>query len=415
MERFTVYRLSEKDRDKQRSPEEIAADIAELEKFILDIDCLDPLDKWVNRLNIFNILSIENAEIRHSNFLAWLFDPNETHGLGDYFLKKIIQNVVNSHPLDSRPISIFELDRLELDDAVVLRESDNIDLLIFSKSAKLVFVIENKIDSGEHDDQLKRYEKTVNSKYPDYRKVFTYLTPYGDTPSENGWVPLSYEYIHSVIKSILENRELSNRCRVYLEDYLKILGDILMNDEDLKRICKEIIEKHGRAIEILAQNAPTRQSMLDERVTELLKPYIDSGRIKMLKSTYSEIRFTTKLIREKVGLYGDNTWVNSGDLLVFYIPISNTDNRYMVMTLGPGDRERREMWFDYLKGTELFACRSKKLTPQWKDITTRRIEDNNLDDDEFIEKFVESVKAYLDNLGEVESIIASGPDSLENH
>ena len=215
MERFTVYRLSEKDRDKQRSPEEIAADIAELEKFILDIDCLDPLDKWVNRLNIFNILSIENAEIRHSNFLAWLFDPNETHGLGDYFLKKIIQNVVNSHPLDSRPISIFELDRLELDDAVVLRESDNIDLLIFSKSAKLVFVIENKIGSGEHDDQLKRYEKTVNAKYPDYRKVFTYLTPYGDTPSENGWMPLSYEYIHSVIKSILENRELSNRCRVH--------------------------------------------------------------------------------------------------------------------------------------------------------------------------------------------------------
>ena len=412
MKRVTVHHLSDKDTNKQRSPEEIDADIAELEKFILDIDCLDPLDKWVNRLNIFNILNIENAEIRHSNFLAWLFDPNETHGLGDYFLKKIIQNVINSHPLENRPISIFELDQLELDDAIVLRERDNIDLLILSKNAKLAFIIENKIDSGEHDNQLRRYEKTVNMKCPDYRKVFTYLTPYGDTPSENGWVSLSYEYIHTVIKLILENRELSNRCRVYLEDYLNILGDILMNDEDLKRICKEIIEKHGRAIEILAENAPTRQSVLDERITALLKPYIDSGKIKMLKSTYSEIRFTTNTIRDKVGLYGDNTWVDSGDLLVFYIPISNTDNRYMVMTLGPGDKERREMWFEYLKCTKLFACHSKKLTPQWKDVATYRIKDNDLEDETFIETFVESVKKFLDNLGEVERIISDGPDNL---
>ena len=39
MEKFTVYHLREKDTEKQRSPEEIAADIAELEKFILDVDC----------------------------------------------------------------------------------------------------------------------------------------------------------------------------------------------------------------------------------------------------------------------------------------------------------------------------------------------------------------------------------------
>ena len=132
----------------------------------------------------------------------------------------------------------------------------------------------------------------------------------------------------------------------------------------------------------------------------------------MLKSTYSEIRFTTNTIRDKVGLYGDNTWVDSGDLLVFYIPISNTDNRYMVMTLGPGDKERREMWFEYLKCTKLFACHSKKLTPQWKDVATYRIKDNDLEDETFIETFVESVKKFLDNLGEVERIISDGPDNL---
>ena len=74
---------------KQRSEEEVEADMQELEKFLLDIDCLDNLDRWANRLNNFDVLSITGNEIRHSNFLAWLLDPNETHGLGEYFLKKV--------------------------------------------------------------------------------------------------------------------------------------------------------------------------------------------------------------------------------------------------------------------------------------------------------------------------------------
>ena len=34
------------------------------------------------RLNIFEVLGITKTEIRHSNFLAWLLDPKEAHGLG---------------------------------------------------------------------------------------------------------------------------------------------------------------------------------------------------------------------------------------------------------------------------------------------------------------------------------------------
>lgn len=55
-------------------------------RFMQDADCLESLSKWTNELNIFDVLKISRAEIRHSNMLGWLMDPNENHGLGDSFL-----------------------------------------------------------------------------------------------------------------------------------------------------------------------------------------------------------------------------------------------------------------------------------------------------------------------------------------
>ena len=45
------------------------------------------LSQKMQTLNIFEVLGITNAEIRHSNFLAWLLDPNGNHGMGDKFFK----------------------------------------------------------------------------------------------------------------------------------------------------------------------------------------------------------------------------------------------------------------------------------------------------------------------------------------
>lgn len=49
------------------------------------------LTKWTNRFNIFDVLKISGMEIRHSNMLAWLLDPHETHGWGTSFLKAFLQ------------------------------------------------------------------------------------------------------------------------------------------------------------------------------------------------------------------------------------------------------------------------------------------------------------------------------------
>ena len=54
--------------------------LAALERFVIENDDLLELESHIGRFNIFDALRIERMEIRHSNFLAWLLDPNESHG-----------------------------------------------------------------------------------------------------------------------------------------------------------------------------------------------------------------------------------------------------------------------------------------------------------------------------------------------
>ncbi len=43
------------------------------------------------RFNPFDVLRYAEYEIRHSNVLAWLLTPGESHGLGDKFLRRFIE------------------------------------------------------------------------------------------------------------------------------------------------------------------------------------------------------------------------------------------------------------------------------------------------------------------------------------
>ena len=49
--------------------------------------------KRQNDFNIFKVLRLENYEVRHSNFLAWLFDNAASHKMGLLFLKNVLKLV----------------------------------------------------------------------------------------------------------------------------------------------------------------------------------------------------------------------------------------------------------------------------------------------------------------------------------
>ena len=248
-------------RDFILSCDETPSDPADdLKEFLLDIDCLDTLSKWTGRVNLFDVLKITRAEIRHSNMLAWLLSPNENHGLGDSLLRGLIQYVAASFSDDPDPFPVLLMD---CHDFAVQREWANIDVLAHPSGERFVLCIENKIDSKEHDDQLNRYRRQVEEAFPEYRRMFVYLTPGRDDPSDlDNWCPVGYEDILDILEKARRRTELLPEAAFMVDSYIDIVRRDIVGDDELARVCQEIYAKHQRALDLIFENRPDRASEL---------------------------------------------------------------------------------------------------------------------------------------------------------
>ena len=139
-----------------------------LEALVVDNPDLERLEALLDQFNIFEAIGAVWQELRHSDFLAFLLDPQQNHGLGDTFLKRLFQKVLVSTESDRMPITPIDLDVWSLDEVFVRREWQNIDILLEDESHKLAIIIENKIGSSEHSDQLRRYYQYVHHQHPDW-------------------------------------------------------------------------------------------------------------------------------------------------------------------------------------------------------------------------------------------------------
>lgn len=241
-----------------------------LQNFLLDIDCLDELLPWTKRFNLFDVLKISRMEIRHSNVLAWLLNPNENHGLGDAFLKAIIQIVVQND--DNGRYNVLETLLIDFYSFVVYREWKNIDILLVSDVEKFLIAIENKIDSHEHDNQLKKYRETLATDYPDYRKMHLYLTPEGEEPSDTDfWDALSYRDVVEALSDQREATELAPDVALVVENYLDVLRRDIVEDEKLIEICNKIYAKHKKALDLIFEHRIDGRTRLVDIVKTVLE------------------------------------------------------------------------------------------------------------------------------------------------
>jgi PD-(D/E)XK nuclease superfamily len=165
--------------DATTSPGDLESDLGA----IFDDPEFHIIERWMSRL-----VGATRSEQRHSNFLAYVLSPNRPHGLHTRPLAAVLRAILTSLPRTKRPIMTLELIAGELDDAIIYRERDNIDILIELPNLKLVVAIENKVDAGEADGQLERYAERLKSAFPDYRRLLVFLTPAGSQPSHGLYV-----------------------------------------------------------------------------------------------------------------------------------------------------------------------------------------------------------------------------------
>lgn len=63
----------------------------QLKELILDEDFTNLQNLASEEVNLMEILGVAHRELQHSNFLAGLFNPNESHNLDDFAVKEFIK------------------------------------------------------------------------------------------------------------------------------------------------------------------------------------------------------------------------------------------------------------------------------------------------------------------------------------
>lgn len=239
-------------------------------KYDIDLGCLKPLIKWIGEFNLFDILKITRTEIRHSNMLAWLLNPNENHGLDSSIIKGYIQQ--------------FEPSLMDYSDFLILREWNHIDILAVSSKDKFVLCIENKVDSYEHSDQLKRYQTSVERAYPDYTYLFVLLSPYGYEASESDWYSMAYQDVLKIIEDACKSKEdlLQPEAKLFIKNYVETIRRHIVGDKKLQETCLSIYKKHQKALDLIYENIPDSAYELAEIFKKWAIKKTDNGEIEVV-------------------------------------------------------------------------------------------------------------------------------------
>lgn len=249
-----------------------------LQNFLLDIGCLDELLPWTGKFNMFDVLKISRTEIRHSNMLGWLLNPNENHGMGDVFLKGILQRLVENDS-DGR-YDVFNVLLMDFYTFSVMREWKNIDILLTSTEEKTVIAIENKVGSHEHSNQLNRYRNILEKEYPDYNRMLVFLTPDGEKPSDvENWDVLTYSDVIDVLESAALQIKILPDVDLMIKNYIDVVRRDIVEDQQLIDICNKIYNKHKKALDLIFENRIDGKTQLSDAIKDTLCKLSEEGLI----------------------------------------------------------------------------------------------------------------------------------------
>ncbi|MBY8909188.1 PD-(D/E)XK nuclease family protein [Salinicoccus roseus] len=244
--------------------------------------------------------------------------------------------------------------------------------MAISESNKFVIVMENKVWSKESKHQLKKYEAIIQSEFPDYKKVFIYLTPFGDDSSNPDlWKSMSYTQIIDIVESIslLKENLMETSVRLFIEQYIDTLRRHVVGDHELEKICQDIYFKHKRALDLIFEYKPDMYS----EVAAILKENIEKRPGFILDgSSKTYIRFTTQTIDQLVEKKGKG-WTSSHRIPLF--EFQNRGTKLMLKFLiGPGEESIREHLYEIAsRNSSTFKGRNKQLKPVYTSIYSKSI------------------------------------------
>jgi len=307
-----------------------------LEQLLSDKHALPRLESLISTFNVFEALGSVRRELRHSDFIGFLYDPSETHGLDTVFYKMNCESlgiILAQEPVIS-----------------VAREWENIDILVRDRANKIIIAIENKIDTSEHSNQLQRYRAIVESTYPDHEKYYVYLTKTGEEPSDKHWSIMSYGQIRSFVKTLASNGQEDDVTTI-LKHYADMIERHFMPNNEIAELCRQIYSEHRRAIDLIIEHRPEGGEDIFDKGLELVERSDILEIDDPATTNIHRIRFAVKAWDAIPGMNTSVGWTNSGRVLLFEIQndVNDMGSVRLKLFLGPTKHEIRESLLECAK------------------------------------------------------------------
>ena len=342
------------------------ADQKAIENFATSEDLVH-LETRFARFNIFEALSVERRELSHSSFLAFLLDPYRGHGLRDLFLRRFLQEAVRTSEKPTE-ITAIDIHLMDLTQSEVKREQGNIDLLIKDHLNRLIVVIENKVDTEQHSNQLTRYREQTQKNYPGYRWIGILLSLEGERPDDQLYIPFTYVQVRTLVLEILRRDALliGPAVKASLQQYADLLGRRFMADTELKELCARIYKRHKQAIDILLANIPDDREELASSIQEL----ISAAAFELNSWSTAYIGFSPP-DADLPSFKGAGS-ASSGRLLLFGF-VLNKDSISLLLYMGPGDEIKRAAIHALARQNQPPFKVERKLSTNWQQLYSKSI------------------------------------------
>lgn len=277
---------------------------AALDRLVVTCRELRELERKIRPFNTFEVLKSAHNEIRHSNVLAWLLDPDGSHGLRHLFLRRWLMLVFYGVGSQGNSLDPIKLDCARFRTVKVRREWHNIDVLLEIETEteeRWVICIENKIRSRQRENQLEKYYNCVETFFSGYTRAYIFLTVTSEPPDDPHYVMATYAQVCSALETCLAEHSgsIGEGPRMLMDQYLSILKERFMENSEISKLVAEIWAQHKDALEIILNDRPDNIRSLTNTVKALMQT---NGFRLVPTDAWGRVRFMP------------NSWANSQDL-----------------------------------------------------------------------------------------------------
>ena len=227
----------------------------ELNKLVGDSGFLRYHAEYAKRreFNAFDVLRYAEYEIRHSNVLAWLLDPNETtHGIGRTFLEWFLGQARLPGKMPGNIVCGDGGQQVRVE-----REQHYVDVTIFLQSdqGRHIVAIENKPGQASpgHYEQARQHVKRLRPKYPGHEIHGVLLSSSREgIDGQDGIAHVSWRDVGAQIKTMHGTGAFGKEeVAAFIRQYLVAVARMIGPEESDAHYFQKLLREHSALLKQL--------------------------------------------------------------------------------------------------------------------------------------------------------------------